>query len=56
MYWLNKVMISEKELNRLHDHLVKVQSCNVELKDEIKIETTHGNSIVNQQKTLASWP
>jgi len=48
--WLNKVMISEKELNRLHDHLVKVQSCNVELKDEIKIETTHGNSIVNQQK------
>lgn len=48
--WLNKVMICEKELNRLHHRLIAIQNGTAELEDELKPKATHGNTIVNQQK------
>lgn len=47
--WLNKVMICEKELNRLNHRLIAIQNGTAELEDELKPKATHGNTIVNQQ-------
>lgn len=47
--WLNKVMICEKELNRLNHRLIAIQNGTAELEDELTPEV-HGNTLVNQEK------